>query len=67
MTQDPDSAQQHNDMAALKARILDAVNLTGYPVMSLTITIADPLSFPIVEVTLEASSTDYIPRKTDHV
>ena len=52
---------------ALRRRILDAVNLTGYPVTYLRITLADAVSFPTIEVSLEGISTDYIPRKTDHV
>lgn len=52
---------------ALRGRILEAVNLTGYPVTYLRITLADAVSFPSIEVTLEGQSTDYIPRMTDHV
>jgi hypothetical protein len=52
---------------ALRDRILEAVNLTGYPVTYLRITLADATSFPSIEMTLEGLSTDYIPRKTDHV
>jgi hypothetical protein len=52
---------------ALRRRILEAVNLTGYPVTYLRITLADAVSFPSIEVHLDGISTDYIPRKTDHV
>ena len=52
---------------ALRKRILDAVNLDGYPVSYLRITLESPEHIPSVEVRFEAISTDYIPRITDHV
>ena len=53
------------DVKALRKRILDAVNLYGYPVIYLRITLEDAVSMPLVEVKFEADSTDYIPRITD--
>lgn len=55
------------DVDALRRRILEAVNLDGYPVTYLRITLADARAYPSIEVTFEGRSPDYIPRKTDHV
>jgi len=67
MTSEDVESRSTTDVHTLRKRILDAVNLDGYPVIYLRITLEDAVSMPLVEVKFEADSTDYIPRKTDHV
>lgn len=67
MTSEDVESRSTTDVHTLRKRIMDAVNLVGYPVSYLRITLESPSHIPTVEVKFEADSTDYIPRKTDHV